>query len=298
MNPMPILPDLYSFTWSIWTLGVGCSFSASALFLSLDTALEVKGVACVVIPTYRRGRVLLDTLNHLLALEPPPDEILVVDQTEFPPPEILSELTRLEADGQIRRIVLSPPSIPRAMNRGLLEAKGDVVLFLDDDVIPQPNLLDGHCRAYTDFPEAWAVVGQVIQPEDEVSAGRSAPVLQSSGSSFLMQDLDFSFSGDSPAWVRNAIACHLSVKRKEALAIGGFDVQFIPPVSYRFETEFAKRLVAAGGKIRFVTSAWCGRCVLCPALGTGVEPYRLYRKAALPGSVHPISSVPPMVDSC
>jgi len=47
------------------------------------------------------------------------------------------------------------------------------------------------------------------------------------------------------------MAGNLSVKRDRALAVGGFDANFTPPVAYRFETEFARRLVAAGGRIRF-----------------------------------------------
>ncbi|MDZ4812524.1 MAG: glycosyltransferase, partial [Pseudomonadota bacterium] len=36
----------------------------------------------VVIPSYRREQVLLDSIDSLLALERRADEILVVDQTE------------------------------------------------------------------------------------------------------------------------------------------------------------------------------------------------------------------------
>jgi glycosyltransferase involved in cell wall biosynthesis/GT2 family glycosyltransferase len=205
----------------------------------------------VVIPTYRRGTVLLDTLNHLLAADPLPGEILVVDQTESPEPEIARELHRLESAGRIRHIACSPPSIPHAMNAGLLQARGEVVLFLDDDVIPGKNLVEVHRQAHAEHPEAWAVVGQVIQPEDESSGRRPRETDCDSRTSFLTQDLYFAFGGDSPAWVANVIACHLSVKRRLALALGGFDENFVPPVSYRFETEFAKRVVAAAGKILF-----------------------------------------------
>ena len=51
------------------------------------------------------------------------------------------------------------------------------------------------------------------------------------------------------------MAGNLSVKKEAALRAGGFDENFIPPVSFRFETEFARRLIAAGGKIRFEPSA-------------------------------------------
>ena len=44
-------------------------------------------------------------------------------------------------------------------------------------------------------------------------------------------------------------------KRQRAILIGGFDENFASPVASRFETEFAKRLVANGGKIWFEPKA-------------------------------------------
>lgn len=202
----------------------------------------------VVVPTYRRGRILLATLQQLCALDPPPAEILIVDQTEQNPPDVAQELERLETAGRIRLLRLAPPSIPRAMNTGLLEARGDVVLFFDDDIVPQSDVIAAHLRAYAEHPEAWAVAGRVIQPEP---AGRPGLDARPRRISFLEVDLHFDFSTESAAGVSNLMACHCSVDRNRALEVGGFDANFIPPVSFRFETEFAKRLVAAGGRIWF-----------------------------------------------
>jgi hypothetical protein len=51
------------------------------------------------------------------------------------------------------------------------------------------------------------------------------------------------------------MAGNLSVNRARALAIGGFDENFLPPVAYRFESEFARRIIANGGHIWFEPSA-------------------------------------------
>jgi GT2 family glycosyltransferase len=50
------------------------------------------------------------------------------------------------------------------------------------------------------------------------------------------------------------MAGNLSVKRERAIGIGGFDENFVG-VAYRFETDFARRLVKAGGRIRFEPEA-------------------------------------------
>ena len=205
----------------------------------------------IVIPTYRRGEILMETVRYLMELPEPPNEILVLDQTEVHSPEILGSFQTLEK-GIVRRIVLPKPSIPHAMNIGLKKAQGDIVLFLDDDIIPDENLITAHLKVHKQFPAAWAVVGQVLQPEEEFQVSEIRN--QRLGNS-LRRDLDFKFNSNVPAWIENVMAGNLSVKKRFALQMGGFDENFIPPVSYRFETEFAKRMIKAGGKIRFEPSA-------------------------------------------
>lgn len=205
----------------------------------------------VVIPTCGREQVLVDTVSALLALERPADEVLVIDETENHDPETLRYLKQAEADGRIRWRRHRQPGQVSKLNRGLREASGDVILFLDDDIVPSPALVEMHRQAHARHPEAWAVVGQVLQPGEEPSS----PASRRTGGSALRRDLDFPFRSAAPAWVENVMTCNLSVRRERALAVGGFDENFVPPVAHRAETEFAKRLAAAGGKIRFEPAA-------------------------------------------
>jgi len=132
------------------------------------------------------------------------------------------------------------------MNRGMLEATTPIVLFLDDDVVPAPLLVARHAAAYGD-PGVWAVVGQCLQPGEQ-------PAHFTSRGGEPIADLDFRFNHDEPRAVQNVIAMNLSMRRDRALAIGGFDENFVM-VAYRFETDFALRLTKAGGTIRFEPSA-------------------------------------------
>ncbi len=205
----------------------------------------------VVIPTYRREEVLRNTVAALLALNKPADEVLLIDETDNHDPETLRVLKHAEADGRIRWRRHRTPGQVSKLNRGLTEAQGDIVLFLDDDVEFLGEMVEAHRHAHAEHPEAWAVVGQVLQPGEEPSP----PGKRRIGGSALRRDLDFPFRSTSPGWVENVITCNLSVRRDRALAVGGFDENFIPPVAHRAETEFAKRLVAAGGRIWFEPTA-------------------------------------------
>lgn len=74
------------------------------------------------------------------------------------------------------------------------------------------------------------------------------------------------------------MAGNLSVDRERALGIGGFDERYTA-VAYRFETDFARRLVNAGGRIRYEPAASI-RHLKAP--GGGVRTYGDHRTSPSP----------------
>jgi GT2 family glycosyltransferase len=191
----------------------------------------------LVIPTYRREAVLVETLRRFLALAPPPDEIVVVDQTPAHEPATAEALAALEREGRIRLIRLPEPSIPKAMNTGLLEARHDIVLFADDDVVPDARLVGAHLAAQVE-EGVGIVAGRVIQPWDKgVPPEKRNPAISG-------------FSHGPKRQVREFMGGNFSIRRCFALGIGGFDENFVR-AAYRFEKEFAERVLGAGGGIVF-----------------------------------------------
>lgn len=226
----------------------------------------------VAIPTYERGAVLCDTIESLLALDPRAGEIVIVDQTRAHPPDVEARLQAWHETGAIRLIRLDQPSIPRAMNTALREGRGEHVLFLDDDIIPSPQLIGRHSEALRD-PDVWAVVGQVLQPGESPGHFDDAELRRG-----FVRDLEFRFTHDTACDVQNVMAGNLSVDRARALSIGGFDERYTA-VAYRFETDFALRLVAAGGRIRYEPAASI-RHLKVP--GGGVRMWGDHRTSASP----------------
>jgi GT2 family glycosyltransferase len=203
----------------------------------------------VVIPTYKRERVLIESIEALLQQLSDAIELLIIDQTPAHESETTTQLERWSEAGIIRWIRMPVPSIPGAMNRGLLEARSPLVLFLDDDIRPHAKLLQEHLRVHAELFDLWASVGQVVQPWQT-----SEPLDPPHRLSGLERDFDFPFHSSLEMDVSNVMAGNLCVRREKALSIGGFDENFIGP-GYRFETDFARRVIAAGGMIRFVGSA-------------------------------------------
>ncbi len=203
----------------------------------------------IAIPTYGRDGVLTNTVESLLGLRSRADEILVVDQTPKHDEPTTRMLSRWHSRGSIRWLRLERPSITRSMNVALREAASKWVLFLDDDILPRGELVARHASAHADDESLWATVGQVIQPwqqPEDLQAPRAMTGLR--------RDEDFPFHSTRDMEVENVMAGNLCVNRERALSIGGFDENFTG-AAFRFETEFARRIIDAGGKIRFLGDA-------------------------------------------
>ncbi len=203
----------------------------------------------ILIPTFNRGEILLDTVLELLDQRPVAAEILVIDQTPSHAEAIASQLHTWHADGKIRWIRLSQPSQPKALNVGIKAAKQSLILCLDDDIRIEQGFVAAHAHSF-EKESIWAVAGQILQPGEVPLDGyqycyRNGP----------FSDFDFPFRSSQSTLVTNGMSGNLSFRRERALQIGGFDENFLPPVAFHFESDFCKRLIAAGGQVLFQPKA-------------------------------------------
>lgn len=109
----------------------------------------------VVIPTYGRGRKLIDTLEAILACDSNGlggVEVIVVDDGSPSPagPVVASCSVRSQFSLRCIRQVNAGPA--KARNTGYRASSGDIVLFMDDDIIAPPELLRQHAEAHLARP--------------------------------------------------------------------------------------------------------------------------------------------------
>jgi GT2 family glycosyltransferase len=192
----------------------------------------------IAIPTYRREQVLLDTIECLLRLDPRAGEILILDQTTDHAPKTEEKLRKWNELGQVRWLRLDEPSIPKAMTTGLLEAHHDIVLFLDDDIVPFEQLVGAHLEGHRAGPRL--VAGRVLQPWDDDDSDVPWSAKQ--------------FASTEGGEIEQFMGGNFSVQRSAALELGGFDENFVR-VAYQFEREFADRWRARKGRIHFCPDA-------------------------------------------
>lgn len=203
-----------------------------------DQRLNTSSIS-ILIPTYGRDQVLVDTISALLALPCPASEILVLDQSARHLEECESQLARWHEQQAIRWLRIPYPSITVAMNLGLVTAKNDHVLFVDDDIIPDPHLLSAHQSAARAYPGT-LIAGRVLQPWHQ---GQADP-----------EKSPFQFNSLVGRYHDEFMGGNVSMNRHLALKIGGFDRNFVK-VAYRFEAEFAFRWLRSGHRIRYEPEA-------------------------------------------
>jgi GT2 family glycosyltransferase len=197
----------------------------------------------VVIPTYRREDLLCAALKDVLALPYRDLEILVVDQTREHLPATQAFLDSV-AD-RVRVLRQARPHVVTALNAGLAAARGEIVLFVDDDVrLFDRSLVACHVRNYTD-PRIGGVTGRVIDGATRVE-GRWDPRAADPVNGFFHTG----WNHRTRAIVYTASGANMSFRRDLLVRLGGFDERFVGN-AFRFENDVVLRLHQAGYAVVF-----------------------------------------------
>jgi len=188
----------------------------------------------VVIPTRDRLPLLRRAVRRVLA-DPATRELVVVETAGDP-------LTVAWLESSARREprlapLWRPGSVAAdARGAGLLAARGDRVLFLDDDVLPGERLVTGHAQRAAAAPDA-------------VVVGPTPPALDGAPTSAAERVYAAEYTRRTAAYVdREAILRHLwagnvSLPRDLAQRVGMLPAE---PLGYHEDRDLGLRLLAAG----------------------------------------------------
>lgn len=199
---------------------------------------DVEPCVSVVVPTrHRRDQVLavVDSVRD----DPAVLEIIVV--VDGGGDDTFAALTAIaDAIPNLQPILQEHAGAGAARQNGLERAKGDVVLLLDDDVLPSPGLASGHLEAHRQDPGR-VVVG-ALPPERP--GGRTA---HSVVEKLYADDYDIccrDYERDPDTVLAHLWSGNLSLDRRQALAVGVGDPDF--DKLFFEDRDFGLRLRAAG----------------------------------------------------
>ena len=197
----------------------------------------------IVIPTYARPERLHECLAALARQTMPADafEIVVVDDGSpqpVVPPEAKSPV------GPTIRIIRQQNTGPSAArNRGVAEARGELIAFTDDDCLPTPSWLESLVTTHRQCPDS--LVGGVTFNglADDLFATTSQMIIDLVYEHFNADEASAYFL------TSNNILC----SRATYSELGGFDTSFFRAGAE--DRDFCDRWRASGRPLRLATAA-------------------------------------------
>ena len=193
-----------------------------------------------IVATYNRDCSLIDCLRSLMAQDYPGRmELILVDQSIGHTPET-ADFLRSQGD-RLCIVCQSQPNLPQARNAGIAAASGELLLFVDDDVILSPiaaRRLAEHVR----MSRMKVVTGLVVSERDRKAS------LQGYARQFGVANV-----GDAQGLqaVDRFIGALMMVSKMAVRAAGGFDARMgaLTPTAYGEDEEFCYRLREAGATL-------------------------------------------------
>ena len=127
----------------------------------------------VVIRSIGRLTSLIELLEKVLAQNHDSFEVVVIEQTPNPDAAAWSRIEELARDDRLRLLRHAPLGGPAARNAGVLQARGELIILIDDDDLPVgAEWISAHERPYGD-PRLMGLTGRHVH-----SVGEKDPYLR------------------------------------------------------------------------------------------------------------------------
>ena len=195
----------------------------------------------LIICTYNREELLVQSLKCSLSQTYGNMEILVIDQTENHDDETRQYLDSI--NGEIKYIYLSTPSLTKARNLGIDSSSGEIIIFIDDDVILEEDFIFQHVQAHSKYD---VVQGRVIE-------GDSQP---SDKPHWVNRWIKYSGSNNciKEGRINVVTGCNFSIKRSVVDKVGYFD-EFFSKLALREDSDYGLRCYKKGMAMGFSPEA-------------------------------------------
>ena len=204
----------------------------------------------VIVPTYKREKVLCETIQYLLKLSYPHYELLVIDQTrdhETSTEQFMRASLARHPD-RFRWHFVAKANLPHARNVGAKLAKGSYLLYCDDDIIPPENLIELHMENLQ-RPGIGAATGGVHVEQKERPPKPQPCTISKDGR--IRDYWNFEVLKGTTDSLRGG---NMSMSRQLAIAVGLFDESYIGRANGE-ETDFSLRILREGYRIAYDPAA-------------------------------------------
>jgi glycosyltransferase involved in cell wall biosynthesis len=212
----------------------------------------------LIIATYNRGEKLARTLRSLTAQTLSAREweaIVVNNNSTDDTAEVFARFTAAEGRGlDIRMVTETRQGLSWARNRGLAEARGEIIVMVDDDEEANAGFLAAYLEFFDFHPEAVAAGGPMIACYEEVRPRWMSHYTEALAASTI------NLGGRMRRFPRGSypIGGNMAFRREVFERIGTFDTSLGRTGAALLggeEKELFGRLTASGGEIWWVPTA-------------------------------------------
>lgn len=202
-----------------------------------------------VVLTYQREKILSEEIEYLLARSYPHYELLVTDQTPSHEPKGKQFIRACEIDfpESLRWHFVAEVNLPHARNVGAKMARGDYLLYFDDDTIPPENLIELHQHTIRQLGVAAVTMGVFVGREKASFTIFKPGSVCPDGRVITKQVVGLSS-------INSLYGGNMSMARQLVFVVGLFDEAYIGN-SYREETEYLLRVKEMGYQFAFDIAA-------------------------------------------
>lgn len=215
----------------------------------------------VVIATRNRPESLGRCLRSVLAGDHPAVQVVVVDND--PDDERTARIVDTFASPRVRYVRETRRGASVGRNRGLAEARTEIVAFTDDDTEVDRAWAGRVAGAFAADPALTCVSGPVLAARLGSAEERAADVALAWNKGFAPRTFSLAAPpADSPIFPFSpglfGIGANLAVRAARARALGGFDEAMGPgtPTRGGEDCEFMVRMVLAGFTLGYVPGAY------------------------------------------
>lgn len=202
----------------------------------------------IVIVTYNRYSDLVDCLDSIMRMNYPPSEIIVVDSSSD------DDTWKTKEQYPIRFVSIKEKSMVKARNIGSSLAEGDIIAFVDDDVLVHRKWSQFLIETYSSN-KIGGVGGRVIPngaKEDYHYKVKKVDVGKIFKTGLVIGNYDTLL--ESPIEVDALIGCNMSFRKGVMKKVGGFDENF-EGNCFRDDTDYCIRVRKQGYKLLYQPKA-------------------------------------------
>jgi glycosyltransferase involved in cell wall biosynthesis len=210
----------------------------------------------IILCTYNRCQLLKRALVSLMAIVLPENvewELLVVDNNSSDQSRQTVADFENRYPRRVRYLFEGKPGKSHALNAGVAEARGDVLVFTDDDITVQPTWLQNLTSSLTDAHWAGAG-GPVLRDWNNLTPPRWLSADEFGSGPLVMFDC-----GHVAGLLKVApIGANMAFRKSMFVKYGGFRTDLGPRPGNEIrseDVEFGCRLMAAGERLRYEPSA-------------------------------------------